>query len=425
MVKVNIEDVRCGMVAAEDVSGQNGALLAAQGVSFGEEHIRAMRAFGVRVVSILSDEPGDDADFDEEHAFRDAVTVHCRELLRPRFATLDLTSPFGQVVFEQAARRAANRTIEDNLDLETVGTGPTLSSLPPERSLFESGHVDPISLVSGNIELVTLPEVYMRLLEAINSEKSSPQEMAVIIGRDPSLTAKLLKIVNSPHYASRAPIDTISRAVSMVGQKELANLVLGLAACNAFSDVSPHLCDMRAFWRHAATCGVYASLLAAACPGTVPDRVFVGGLLHDIGQLLILRKLPAAAGRALLLSRIEGLPLHEAEQAVLGFDHTDVGRALLAGWHFPAGLTAMVADHHHPAATPEARETTLVHVADVLASAWDWPAFTNAPVPPLQQAAWDALGLDPALLADMAHTADDRISEIESIFFTGPASPNQ
>ena len=76
-------------------------------------------------------------------------------------------------------------------------------------------------------------------------------------------------------------------------------LVLGLAALSAFSDIAPGLCDMRGFWGHAAACGVYASLLAAACPGTAPERVFVGGLLHDIGQLVIMRKLPAAALRGL------------------------------------------------------------------------------------------------------------------------------
>jgi len=96
--------------------------------------------------------------------------------------------------------------------------------------------------------------------------------------------------------------------VTVVGQKELTTLSLGLAACSAFTDVPPGLCDMRAFWRQSAACGVYAAALAEVCPGTIPDRVFVGGLLHNIGELVILQKLPAAEGRALLLAHIEGLP---------------------------------------------------------------------------------------------------------------------
>ena len=284
---------------------------------------------------------------------------------------------------------------------------------------------NPASLVSGDVELVTLPEVYVRLLEALHAENSSAMELAAIIGRDPSLTAKLLKLVNSPYYGARAAIDTINRAVSMVGQKELTTLVLGLAALSAFSDIPTKLCDMRTFWSHAATCGVYASLLAATCPDTAQDRVFVGGLLHDIGQLVILRKLPAAAGRALLLSRIENLPLHDAETAVLGFDHAAVGQALLTSWHFPPSLTAMVANHHHPDGQPQSRETALVHIADILATAWAWPAFSGAPVPALDEAAWQSVGLSESALTDLAATADARVEEIESVFFNAPPTPAQ
>jgi HD-like signal output (HDOD) protein len=417
VIKVNIEDVRHGMIVGEDVTDQNGTLLAVRDECLGEEHIRAMRAFGVREVLIVSDDPEGDAD--DRAALLAATETRCRGLLRHRFASLDLVTPFGEAVFSETARRAAVRVLAEGLDLDAIENAPALSCLPPEQHLFGTRGIDPISLVSGEVELATLPEVHVRLIQALNSGKSTPQELAAIIGRDPSLTAKLLRLVNSPHYASRTPIDTISRAVSMVGEKELTTLVLGLAALSAFSDIEPGLCDMRAFWRHAAACGVYASLLAAACPGTSPDRVFVGGLLHDIGQLVILCKLPAAAGRALLLSRVEGIPTSEAETAVLGFDHAAVGQALLGGWNFPPALTAMVADHHHPDGRPESREAALVHIASILATAWAWPAFSAAPVPALCEAAWRSTGLSEAIIAEVSATGDARIGDIESVFFSG------
>ena len=420
MVKVNMEDVKHGMVVGEDIVGPDGARLAARGFTLDEAHIRSMRAFGVRAVDIATGTP--EIDDSAAELFTETL-ARCRELLRVRFAALDLSSPFGGTVFELATRRAASRVLSEGLDLDTVQEAPALSCRPPEQSLFGTKEVDPATLVRGEVELATLPEVHVRVLKALQAENSSPQELAAIIGRDPGLSAKLLRLVNSPHYGSRTPIDTIGRAVAMVGQKELTSLVLGLAALSAFSDIAPGLWDMRAFWRHAAACGVYAALLSAACPGTTPDRVFVGGLLHDIGQLVILCKLPAAAGRALLLSRVEGIPLHEAETAVLGFDHTAVSRALLAGWNFPSSLSAMVVGHHEPDGRQETRETALVHIADILATAWSWPAFTGAPVPALCEAAWRATGLSETLLADVAETGDERIGEIESVFFSATASP--
>jgi HD-like signal output (HDOD) protein len=425
VVKHNIEDITPGMVVGRDVSGQNGLLLAPRGATLSEAHLRQMRAFGVRTVEIAGDAADVGDDGDEAAGRLEAATTRCRELLLPRFRALDLESPFGRTVFALAAGRAATRVLAEGLDLDTVADSPSLICLPPEQQLFDAAAVDPGILVSGEVELATLPEVYVRLLAALHSEKASSGDLADIIGRDPSLTAKLLKLANSPLYGSRGPVDSIVRAVAMAGQKELTTLVTGLAALSAFSDIAPGLCDMRMFWRHAAACGIYASLLARSVPGTTPDRAFVGGLLHDIGQLVILRKLPAAAGRTLLLSRVEGLPASEAEIAVLGFDHAAVGRALLAGWNFPESLIAMAADHHHPDGSPQSRDTALVHIADILATAWVWPAFSGPPVPPAAEAAWRSLGLPETILADVAEAGDAGISEIESIFFSDAPSPAQ
>ena len=424
MAKHSIEDVVPGMVAGRDVCGQDGALLAPCGAALSEEHLRRMRAYGVRVVDIARDDGrAEDPETDEAAERLAAAQAACRRLLLPRFQALDRESPFGRAVFDLAVRRAAVRAVDQGIDLDAAAAGPALAGLPPEQQLFAQSAVDPASLVSGEVELATLPEVYVRLLSALNSEKASDNDLAGIIGGDPSLTAKLLKLVNSPLFGSRAPVDSIGRAVAMAGQKELTTLVTGLAALSAFSDIAPGLYDMRMFWRHAAACAVYASLLAQAVPGVAPDRVFVGGLLHDLGQLVIVRKLPAAAGRALLLSRVEGLPDSEAEIAVLGFDHAAVGRALLTGWNFPAALIAMAADHHAPDGQPQSRETAIVHIADILAQAWVWPAFSGPPTPAANEAAWRSLGLSESVLAEAAAAGDARIAEIESLFFNAKPQP--
>ena len=418
MGKRNIDDIIPGMTLGQAVSAPDGQILAASGTTLSEDHLRLLRAYGVRSADIAGQD-GDPAD-DAAKAYADTAE-RCRELLRRRFQVLDRQSAPGRTIFELAVSRAAARSLREGLDLGDAATSPALPCLAPERQLFDAAATDPADLVSGEVELATLPEVHVRLLDALGKDETGPAELAAIIGRDPSLTARLLRLVNSPVYGLRGPVDSISRAVTMVGQKELSTLVTGLAAVSAFSDISPELCDMRMFWRHAAACGVYASLLARSAPGLAPDRGFVGGLLHDLGQLVILRKLPAAAGRALILSRVEGLPASEAETAVLGFDHAAVGRTLLAGWNFPPALVAMAGDHHHPDGAPASREIALIHVADILAQAWDWPAFSGPPTPALNERAWHSLGLPESVLADVARDGDAAIAEIESVFFAGPA----
>lgn len=418
MGKRNIDDIIPGMALGQTVSAPDGQVLAAAGTTLSEEHLRLLRAYGVRSADIA----GLDGDPADAPAAAFAATAdRCRELLRRRFLAMDRESAVGETIFELAVSRAAARVLREGLDLDALDAAPGLPCLAPERQLFDAAAVDPAELVSGDVELASLPEVHVRLLDALGKDETGPAELAAIIGRDPSLAARLLRLANSPVYGLRGPVDSISRAVTMVGQKELSTLVTGLAAVSAFSDIAPELCDMRMFWRHAAACGVYASLLARSVPGLASDRGFVGGLLHDLGQLVILRKLPAAAGRALILSRVEGLPISEAETAVLGFDHAAVGRTLLAGWNFPPALVAMTGDHHHPDGTPAARETALIHVADILAQAWDWPAFSGPPTPALDEPAWHSLGLSESVLAEAARDGDAAIAEIESVFFTGPS----
>jgi len=421
VVKVSIEHVVDGMVVEKDVSAPDGALLAPRGQPLSQAHIRAMRAFGVHTVDIVSDEPEPDTTLDR---LRQAE-AGCRLLLEPRFLAVDRTAPFGEALWELAVSRAARQRLAGASLPEAAEDEPSLVGPPPEQSLFDSARFALEDLVSGRVELATLPEVHVRLLQALAAPNSTPRSIAAVVQHDPSLTAKLLKLVNSPLYAPVTPIDTISRAVTVVGQKELTTLSLGLAACSAFTDVPPGLCDMRAFWRQSAACGVYAAALAEVCPGTIPDRVFVGGLLHNIGELVILQKLPAAEGRALLLAHIEGLPLDEAEKAVLGFDNTAVSRALLSRWHFPAPLIAMVADHHHPSNRPEARETVLIHVASILADALAGPLHSGPQVPPVNEAAWRSLGLPETMLAEVAAAGDDRIDDIESVFFDSGRPPAQ
>lgn len=419
MVRHSMEDVIPGMVAGREVRGRDGTLLAPAGGVLVEAQLRAMRAQGVRVVDIVGQDGEPDGG---EAAERLALAAaRCRQLLLPRFQAVDREGPLGRAVFELAVDRAAARAVAEGLDLAAVADAPALPSLPPEEQLFDHGGLNPASLVSGEVELATLPEVFALLLEALCSETASAGELAGIIGRDPSLAAKLLRLVNSPLFGSRAPVESIDRAVALVGHKELATLVTGLAAVSAFADIAPELYDMGMFWRHAASCAVYASLLAQAVPGAGPDRAFVGGLLHDLGQLVILRRLPAAAGRALLLSRVEGLSTSEAEIAVLGFDHAAVGQVLLAGWNFPPALTAMVADHHQP--DGRSRETAIVHFADVLAQAWVWPAFSSPPTPRASEAAWRSLGLSETVLATIAVAGDARIAAIESLFMGATPRP--
>ena len=181
-----------------------------------------------------------------------------------------------------------------------------------------------------------------------------------------TLASKLLKLVNSPFYGLSSRVDSIERAVALVGARELSTLALGITTINFFKDIPSELVDMRSFWRHSLSCAVFCKLLAdfAKLPR---ERMFIAGLLHDAGRLLLFKDLPYASVQAMIHARSNMLPLPEAERDIFGFTHAQVGERLLTEWKFPEAIVAAVGQHHD-AGSGIAAEAAAVQVADILSN---------------------------------------------------------
>jgi putative nucleotidyltransferase with HDIG domain len=142
--------------------------------------------------------------------------------------------------------------------------------------------------------------------------------------------------------------------VSLLGVKEVSNLALGISTINLFKDIPPELIDMRTFWKNSISVGIFSKLLAARVRGANTERLFTGGLLHDVGRLILFKKLPYASTQALIHARSNMLPVVDAEADVFGYDHTEVGRTLLTAWNFPQEMIDLVRHHHSPMEAPPA-----------------------------------------------------------------------
>lgn len=252
-------------------------------------------------------------------------------------------------------------------------------------------------LVTGSIRLVSLPEVCIRVNEMLDDPTVTAVELGHIISQDTSLTARLLKIVNSSYYGFQAKIETVSRAITVVGLRELRGLVIAASAVETFSNVSDEVLNKVRFWRHSLYCGVIARLLAEQCHVLHSERLFVAGLLHDIGKLIIAQRLPqeirAIAVEADSAQRAE----FEVEQDLLGFNHAEVGGELMHAWNMPETLFESVAYHHNPRhAEVGVMETCLVHMANIFTDEAEQglDMINDKPIQEVDSYAWDITGLD-------------------------------
>lgn len=226
----------------------------------------------------------------------------------------------------------------------------------------------PRALVEKVGSLYTLPDVAMRVNELLNSDQATNTALEEIILHDPALTAQLLKLVNSAYYGFSGSIDTVSRAISMIGRQELRNLVLATAVTSTFKDIPEDLVDMQTFWYHSITSGILARLIAEQCKRNERERFFIAGLLHSIGKLILFSQFPEQVRQTLSQDQSEDAVI-EAENRIFGFTHIEVGAELLKEWKLPETIWRLVATQLEPMnAGPYREDACILHVAAKIAA---------------------------------------------------------
>ncbi|MCK9606516.1 MAG: HDOD domain-containing protein [Methylomonas sp.] len=202
--------------------------------------------------------------------------------------------------------------------------------------------VSALDVVTEVKDLFSLPDIYFQLNQMVRDPRYSMVDIGEVIGKDPALSARLLKLVNSSFYGFQSKVDTISRAISIVGIDDLYNLVVATCVVDRFSKIPSDLVDMTAFWMRSVHCGVVTKLLGKQCASLNTERLFLAGLLHDIGSLVLYQIMPEQASQVLLSIRQDRRLLGGFEQEIIGFTHADVGRELLKSWHLPDSLHEVV-----------------------------------------------------------------------------------
>lgn len=254
--------------------------------------------------------------------------------------------------------------------------------------------VDLEQLIVSTNRIVSFPEVVHRVSRAVDDPHFSLDRIGRMITEDLGLSARLLKLANSPLYRLPHPVSTVTRALTLIGTKQLRDLITASYIVEMFSGVPEQLVQMDSFWRHSIACGVAARVIATARREENVERYYLMGLLHDIGLLVIYTQLPETSLQILTDCRAGKQLLYRLEQQGLGFDHGMVGGRLLQEWNLPADLWGPVLWHHEPTTAKDyLLETAIVHVAESFAATLMLGNSGEYWVVPVDRYAWDRLDL--------------------------------
>lgn len=223
-------------------------------------------------------------------------------------------------------------------------------------------------LISRLHSLPSVPAVYTRLMEALRSDEVSPKEIGRIVSQDLAMTAKILQLVNSAFFGPRRPITNPTEAVIYLGADTIKALALSVSVFSQFDTRRVPGFSIESLRDHGLAVGTLARQIAATLnlSRTELDDAFLGGLLHELGKLVLAANYPKEYTEALRRIREENISGRDAENQAFGTTYADVGAYLLWLWGLPDPVTEIVARHPQPTPDPAARPVVAVHVADAL-----------------------------------------------------------
>jgi putative nucleotidyltransferase with HDIG domain len=199
-------------------------------------------------------------------------------------------------------------------------------------------------------KMPAFPKSVQRILELSRDLNCPPKELVSVIEKDPVMTMKLLHIINSAYYSFPKQITSVNQAIVYIGLNTIKNMALSFAVIGVLPQQNAAGYDMQRYLMHSL---ITASLARILCQkfnrdGTDPGDCSLAGLLHDFGKVVFAQFMPEEFRQALSYSAENKVPLHIAEQKIIGIDHSEVGAMLVEGWQFPKNLSEAIRHHHHP-----------------------------------------------------------------------------
>jgi len=222
-------------------------------------------------------------------------------------------------------------------------------------------------LAANVVHLISLPNIYNQLEKTLKDPNHTRNDIAKIVSIDPALSARILRVINSSYYGLVNPVQSIALAVNLLGEYDLRNMVLITSVVNSVVPLIDDGFDIHAFWQHSIRVGLTAKALALETNHADADLLFVTGLLHDLGRLIIYKNERELSNTVSWHVSSEGQERYLIELNLLGFNHAEVGYQLAKLWELPEKLRDIIRYHHQPEGSLENKvESKIVHFADQL-----------------------------------------------------------
>ncbi len=217
-------------------------------------------------------------------------------------------------------------------------------------------------------DLPTLPVVIDRIISVASDESTTTEKLAEIIAYDQGMTNKLLQLANSIYYAQKNQVETIKRAISVIGFDEIIGIALGMGILSSVTSKTGLTLDMKALWIHGIGVATISKELAKRTNPGIAGKIFIPALLHDMGKVIFSVYFKPEYLHVRQFAMENKKPLYFSENAVLKMDHAVLSALLMKRWNFPASIMIPCRFHHNPESSPVQyrHQALIINLADYL-----------------------------------------------------------
>lgn len=298
-----------------------------------------------------------------------------------------------------------------NVAMSVLLRDPINAILTPERkSVLEK-------LFAGIGSLTTLPSAAQRILQLTEDETADPNKLREAIQTDPVLVARILRRLNSAYYSLSHRVADIRTAVSLLGIQEIRNLALTVYVSRMFERKGDHGTYRRKdLWNHCVAVAAASRLVARVCGLQIAEEVYIAGLLHDLGMILLDQSMRKHFCR--VVDEITpATPAYLIEQRTLTFDHATLGGFVAKKWNFPDQIADAIAYHHEPLLYHGEHKTIVyvVAIANYLCSRAGITSLGVHNLPPPPDEVYAGVGLDQVALAIIWDQLEETLEKAESL----------
>jgi HD-like signal output (HDOD) protein len=272
-------------------------------------------------------------------------------------------------------------------------------------------------LIGDNLNPVSLPGIVIKLNHLLHTADSSTTDILNTISQDPVLSARLLKLINSSFYDFPSRIDTLNKAVTVLGTKSLCELVIACSIIGKFRFTPDIDFDLETFWCHSIATGIAARNIAQSQNLDASERFFIAGLIHDIGKLVMAMLLPGETESLNRINTNTKLVMAHPEEQIFGFTHEQLGSKLIENWHFPEAYSQPVLHHHDLDASNEfKKDSAILHIANIIANNIQAPVSKDDDTI-LDPEALVILGIDQATMESFYEGVYNMLDGVEQVLY--------